>query len=431
MDYLYETYAQDCQQLMHQPKIREVLPLSIFLILPFLIGSVAVSALPGYNYLVIGLGALCVVVFLMASMREGFWVPTEIKCFAAFWVWGLLGLMVSQYPLAVTDRLRTVFQLMIMAMIISYYARNIRCLNLLFLSVLAGVLIVTSGAVITGQYAAAEVEGEAARLSGFVMNANAFAVLVVYGVGIALYFFRLVLSVILKVIIIGGILIAIQFIIASGSRKGFLALAVLCFTWFLLSYGRELPTRPGLVLLMAVGLCLLGGYALYQLRDSTLLQRFLRLEEVGIEEATGGRLVMIREAVRLTFEYPIFGVGLSCFQLYSTTEKYAHNNYAEVFSTTGIIGGILYHLIYVFIFMRIFRLRKQPLTFEAKNALNILSPMMYTTLFFDLFLVSYYSKITWIILAIVIGYLNTLQRQVAATEPHSDYIDTTINTYQD
>jgi hypothetical protein len=35
---------------------------------------------------------------------------------------------------------------------------------------------------------------------------------------------------------------------------------------------------------------------------------------------------------------------------------------------------------------------------------------MFATLVFDLFVVSYYSKMTWIMLAIIIGYLNAFQR---------------------
>jgi hypothetical protein len=184
---------------------KDPLPLSLFLILPFVIGSIAVSAMPGWNYLVIGLGALSAAVFLMASLRGGFFVPKELILFMAFFVWSIFGLFVARVPEIVTERLRTMLQLVIMAMIVSYYARNTRCVNWLFWGILVGVLIVSVGAVMTGEYARAEVVGEDTRVAGFIMNANAFSRAVCYGIAILLYFFRFTRSKILKLIIIGSI----------------------------------------------------------------------------------------------------------------------------------------------------------------------------------------------------------------------------------
>lgn len=391
---------------------KEPLPLSIFLIIPFLIGSVAVSALQGWNYAVIGLGVLCAVVFLLASVRDGFFVPTELKLFIGFFVWGILGLLIATYPQAVTDRLRTVFQLVIMSMIVAYYARNIRCVNWLLFAVLIGVLIVSVGAVITGEFARAEIEGGESRMVGFVMNANAFARAMCFGMAIVLYYFRLVRSNILKLMMVGFVLISIRFIIASGSRQGFLGMAVLIVVWFLYSYGRELHTRPGLAVVMLVGLIGLAIYTAYALKDTTLMKRFLSLEEAQYEGSASERMTMIREGIEMTLQYPIFGVGLSSFLLHSSTAKYAHNNYLEIFSTAGIPGGILYHMIYVLIFYRLYRLGQLKLAHRTKNVFNIFKALMYATLVFDLFVVSYYSKMTWIMLAIIIGYLNAFQRRI-------------------
>jgi len=399
----------------YEPQPKEALPFSIFLLMPFLIGVVAVSALPGFNYLVIGLGVICAVVFLMASVPEGFFVPAELKYFMAFGCWGILGLFVARSPEAVFIKLRTLTQLVIMALIVSYYARNTRCVSWLFFAVLIGVLIIAVSAVITGEFQMAEVEGEEARLAGITLNANSFAIAVTYGVAILLYYFRMVRSKTLKLLIIGGILIAVRFVIASGSRKGFLGLAILVFFWFLFSYVKELRKRPFLVMVVLLGVVGLGFYMAYAMRDTVLMQRFLRLEGgAWAKGSTGSRLVMIKEGINLTLSNPVLGVGLNNFILHSVTESYAHNNYAEVFADTGIPGGILYHMIYVLIFYRLHKISKFPLAPGPKNAVAIFKCLMLLQLFLDLGIVSYYLKINWIFLAIIIGCLSYLKRGLEA-----------------
>lgn len=420
-------YDQEGETFAYESPTKEPLPLSIFLVLPFLIGSVAVASLPGYNYLVIGLGILCTAVFLLASVRDGFFVPTELKLFAAFIVLSMLGLFVARVPVIVIERLRTVVQLLVMAMIISYYARNVRCVSWLFLGVLAAVLLIAASAIYTGEYRRSEDEGEAGRVAGLVMNANAFAIAVTYGVATLLFFFRQTRSITIKLLIVVGILTAVRFVVASGSRKGFLALAILIFFWFLLTYGRELRQRPAVALAMGAGVVLLGVFMMVQLRDTTLMQRFLRLRaEAGLEGASGEgvRLVMIREGVQFTLSNPLTGVGLNNYTIHSSVQKASHNNYIEMFSTTGIPGGILYHLIYFVILRRFFILRKQPLSPRQQNTLITLLCLMIVILFLDIGIVSYYLKTTWILLAIIIGYINALQREIAIDSEHS------VETYE-
>jgi O-antigen ligase len=185
-------------------------------------------------------------------------------------------------------------------------------------------------------------------------------------------------------------------------------MGVLVVVWFFLTYRKELLSRPGLALVMLIGLLGLGVFTAYQMRDTVLMQRFLLLEEAELESSASSRMTMIREAVALTFQNPLFGVGLNNFRFHSMTGLYAHNNYAEVFATTGIPGGLLYHAIYVLILWRLFTLRKFVVEPAKLNMLTILMSLMMMSLIFDLFVVSYYSKITWIFLAIIIGYSASL-----------------------
>jgi len=394
-------------------KVKEKLPFSIFLLFPFLIGSIAISALPGFNYLVVGFGIVCTIVFLMASLREGFYISGETKCFMAFICWGILGLFFAESWVLASMRLLTLFQIFVMALIVSYYAQNTRCIVWLYGAVLIGILVLALSAVITGEFARSEVDGEGARVSGLILNANAFARAVCYGIAVLLFYFRHFRSWLIRLLMLGGILVAVRFLIASGSRQGFLGFVSLLVFWFIFSYGKEFTRRPFLVIGVLVGMVGLGVYVAYESRDTVLMQRLLRLEGgAEAEGSAGSRLVMLREGLGFMLSNPLLGIGLNNFIIRSVTELYAHNNYIEVFSTTGIVGGLLYHLIYVLIFYRFHRLRKLPLNQAEQNVLNVFYSAMIMTVLFDLFVVSYYSKITWIMLAIIIGYLNALQREL-------------------
>lgn len=405
-----ERMYDDLNNWRYESQYKEMLPPSIFLVLPFLTGMISVSALQGFNYLVIGLGVVCTAVFLLASIREGFFVPAELKFFMAFCCWATLGIFTTQYPLVVLDKLRTLVQLLIMALIVSYYARNTRCVSWLFSAVLLGVLIISVAAVLSGDFQRAEVEGEEARLTGLTTNANAFANAVNYGIAISLFYFRAFRSKILKVLFIGFLLVAVRFVIASGSRRGLLSLALLLFSWFLYSYGKELRRRPALVLAMLVGVVAMGAYIAYELRDTVLMKRLLLLESEA-EGARGNRLLMIKEGIRFLIANPVMGLGLASFRFHSVTQLYSHNNYIEIFSGTGIPGGVLYFMIYVIILRRLHKVGKMLLTPNERNVIVIFKCMMIFQIFRDIADVSYSTKGTWIFLAVIIGYTCRLQKQ--------------------
>lgn len=420
----------------YEPQPKESLPLSIFLLMPFLIGAVAVSSLPGFNYLVVGLGAICAVVFVMASLRGGFFVPAEIKYFILFTVWGILGFLIVEYPVLFFDRVLTLVQVVVMVVIVSYYAKNTRCVFWLLFSVLVGVAIIGVFAVITGDFQRAEVEGEEARLAGLTLNANAFGMAILYGMIVLLHYFRSTRSVLLKAGIVGLILLSARFVIASGSRKSFIAMIALVAVWFFLTYGKELTRKPMVAIVMLIGIVFFGVYTAYLLRDTVLMQRFLGAEKVlagGSEEGSVlTRLTMIREGISLTLTHPLLGIGLDHFRMYSVTGMYAHNNYAEVFATTGIPGGIFYMMIYIVLIYHLLKIGKYSLTDNQKNLVNLFKTFIVVRLLLDVGVVSYYSKMEWIVLAIAIGFVNHLQRDIKLMQEYQNaYFDPAVNAPQE
>jgi len=76
-----------------------------------------------------------------------------------------------------------------------------------------------------------------------------------------------------------------------------------------------------------------------------------------LNDASGqGRIDLIQKAINQFYENPIFGVGIASFGILEEgiDDRLApHNIFLEVFMETGIIGGFLFLLIFIFLFAQI------------------------------------------------------------------------------
>lgn len=414
MNYIenYEQYSPYGTPMQDAP---ERVPFSIFFIMLFITGAVSVSLLPGFNLLVIGLGFIAAVMFLIASIRQGFQIAPEVICYVLFLIWALLGFMVVLYPHLFVTRMVTLFQFVIMVVVIAHYAQNARSCNRLLLAVLIGIGIISLGSVVTGDFRRAVAEGQ--QLEGELsMNANTFGISVTLGMVILLYFFRVVRSLLVKVGILAVLFACVLLVIASGSRKSFVVIGPMLLSWFYFSYRKEFFKKPHVALAAMLLLIGFGAFALYQARDTVLFERLVSFKETlqggGSEGSTLSRITMIKEGIQMTLSHPLLGIGVNHFPIYSSTEKYAHNNYVEIFATTGMLGGILFHMIYLKIILRLIRLSRLSLSHNQRELLTLGKCFMIMLLFFDLFIVSYTTKPIWILLAIIIGFTYTLEKQI-------------------
>jgi O-antigen ligase len=407
-----------------EEETKEPLPLSIFFAALFVFGAVSVSVLPGFNYLVVGFGVLSAVACLMAALRTGFLLSPELKMYLLFFTWAMLGFIVAKYPYYFFEKIRTLFQFVIMVVVVSFYAKNVRCVSILLAALFIGIMIVGVSAILTGDFQRAEISEEDARAAGFVMNANTFAIVITYGLMVLLYYFRAFRSWLIKAGIIVLLLAAVRFVIASGSRSGFICMGLLLASWFFFTYRKEIFHRPQVAIAALLMVVAIGGYASFRMKDSLLLRRFVTAEEAlttgGGEGSTTSRMMMVKEGLSIISENPLVGVGLGHFIFHSKTEKYAHNNYIEIFASTGIPGGICYYAIYVIILLRLHRLSRHELTFKQKQLLNIFTAYMAVRMIHDLAGVSYYAKPEWVILAIIIGFTYSLQHELAERQVASE-----------
>ena len=329
MDFSME-YKLDIYQKQEYEKI----PPSIIFPMLFIAGAISVSELPGYNFIVQGVGALAFLSFVMGAVRTGFKWSGELTFFLLFYIWGILTKFVVIQPFFYNERVRTLIQLLLAVWMLSNYVKNTRCANKLLFSVFCGVFIISFAAVLTGDYARAEdIEGESTRLAGLTLNSNLFSITIVYGVMILLNMFSRVKKLFTKLIIISMIILGINFVFASGSRKGLIGLGIVLILWYILTYGKQIGRNPKVSLISLTLLFLFSGYTVYKAQNSFLIERFVKesakVSMVTTEGSAGLRMAMIEKGIQLIKEHPIMGVGLDQFRVVSGYGLYSHNNYIE------------------------------------------------------------------------------------------------------
>ncbi len=249
------------------------------------------------------------------------------------------------------------------------------------------------------------------RVASTLLNANSYAYVLMFG---AIFAIRSILlsSVAGKfrspkgVLLFAYIALCLYGIIfLTGSRKGIMftlaAGAGLALYWV---WRQPIRRRPLIIAAMAV-VFVLVGYALYR---SPQFSRVIDLSNyfAGRDVVDTGlvkRSHLYKDAIALWLQRPFGGWGLDQFSAVSGWSTYSHSNYLELLVNHGVVGILTYFMIYVSAFVSILR-----------SYLSSGDPLVSTELFWamtvlgvlvawDVAAVSYYSKMSWIILSVVVG----------------------------
>lgn len=147
----------------------------------------------------------------------------------------------------------------------------------------------------------------------------------------------------------------------TASRAGFIAMTVagvVCL-WHFGVKGR----RP--VLILATGL---AAAALIVFAGGTLKSRFMAISgedlstdvQASAYSSFQARNLLIEKSFDTILKFPLLGIGLNNFQVYSGTWREVHDVYLQVGSEGGIPALILYLLIFWRAFVNLRRLRRIP-----------------------------------------------------------------------
>jgi len=235
------------------------------------------------------------------------------------------------------------------------------------------------------------------RYQGTTGNPNVLAIVSIFSIFssiILLYIYRY--KNYLKYLHITNIIISIFLILITASKKGILFGSLLLFIYLLFSHNKFKK------IIYIAGTLFLGWMIAIQYfnidklfeKVSYGLIRFERLFGLGgthIDKSSQDRMNLIKNGLEKFSEHPYFGFGIDNFRYYFNF--YAHNNYVELLFDVGIIGTVIYYMMYIILIKKTTYLKDKFLKYMIISLLIIV-------LIMDIALVSYYYKflLTYIIL---------------------------------
>ncbi len=221
-------------------------------------------------------------------------------------------------------------------------------------------------------------------------------------------------------IVIGMFNIAISYyvILMTVSRAGMVVAFALVLLFLLASLLDE--RRRGYLFWGAV---LVGVGALF-MTDAQSWSKLVKVVEFGLERLgyivaslTGEgeeysaeeRLAFARVAWEMFGEHPLFGTGVDTVRAYLGV--YSHNNYTELLANGGIVGFVLFYMIYIFAFVKALYVKEHFIRLFLLTYVLIL-------FVYDLGGVSYYEKLSlmMIVTAAYIAELFSKEPAKAAQE---------------
>ncbi len=297
---------------------------------------------PEYQQAVIWIGGLLVAgptAFWMLRERVG--VPRAVRPIWAFVAWGLIGITFVPDRESFWRYFSLVLEMAGVITFITVVIERSGKARIWFWAFLAvGVLNATVGDVLdVAPLALAGIAVE--RQEGIAGNPNAFGLVSFLGVlggallsGMERRRWRAVALLLLTLVPGIGVLL-------SASRAAFLALLLVVIGWPVICGWRRLRHPWGIAVTALFLWLALGDRVVHIFENSTMGKRVLALEQ-GRDRSGRVRASLARVGLELTAEDPVFGVGLGQFAEASGTGFYAHGDWIEVLSTTGVPGFLFY-----------------------------------------------------------------------------------------
>jgi O-antigen ligase len=141
-------------------------------------------------------------------------------------------------------------------------------------------------------------------------------------------------------------------IILTGSRKSFMAVLAYLFLWFISAFKQQLKIQTKnkkilIIFILVIVLVIVRALLWAPFVESVLYSR-LTTNGYNIADSES-RSGMYREAIQFFRDNPLWGIGFNHYRLLSTYRTYSHSTYAEIISTTGVVGTVIYFSAYIVI----------------------------------------------------------------------------------
>jgi O-antigen ligase len=208
--------------------------------------------------------------------------------------------------------------------------------------------------------------------------------------------------------------------LASQSRQSLIALVVTTIILYLIKdfSNKKLFIIFRILIVIAIVYVIIRLPVLEAFR-TRLLSGLLTIDEKNYagSESDEKRVYMIQFGIEIFKKYPMFGIGLGNIRTVVSgiisEYKYLHNNYVELLACGGIIGFISYYSIYLSAFKKIKCYLNYVIEYNDELIISIV--LLIGQLVLDMFAVTYYSKIQYIIFSFVFVIIS---RAKDIKEPH-------------
>lgn len=214
------------------------------------------------------------------------------------------------------------------------------------------------------------------------------------------------------------VFVVVPLVWLTQSRKGILIVGALCFLFYSGLFEKKVSFK-GLAPL--VGFSAIFGGVIYFLFDffmsTSLGERFMgiglsQISNFSLADAQSyegdssskWRLIFLATALELFLENPVFGIGLDGFKTIFADDLYSHSNLAELASTLGVAGLLLYYRFLV----RLLRALISRVTFGRVATVLIF-------IFLEFTMVSYFERFYLITLVLL---MNLAKQFTPGTCPH-------------
>lgn len=340
-------------------------------------------------------------------------------CHVFFFIFVILCTISVLFNPSSYQRLKTLIQVFILTFIVSDIVVEKKNLSSIKYAIIFGALYANLAAL--RELANYSSPGRAVRIGSFLGNPNLFSMILVVGI---LYALHNIISeqekprkifITVNYILIGTFGFSIVYF--TGSRKGIVFLIFFIIS-LLVYYFKKVRILPKILLICSTPFLFLSLFKILSLSP-----HFRRIENFYLflqggqvtEGSIETRKAMLSRAAELWKEKPFLGWGIDQYRAVSGFGTYSHNNFSEILVNNGILGLIIYYSIFLVIF--IFSIKMSP---EKSGNLKYWLLITIIIIFINDFgMVTYYSKVNWILLGSLFGVLQlgiNREREIVSSE---------------
>lgn len=351
----------------------------------------------------------------MMMHGKNFKIERFLEIFAFFVLFCFISTIWAEDRNAAISRVITLCQLFLMSLVFTSYMSNYENVDKMLKGfIISGVLcsITVIGYYGISEYIRLMMLG--VRLGGGINNENVIGLYTSTTAVMCFYFAYCKKEKFFYIVMLLPIFVAM----GSGSRKALALVVFGIFAIIFIQYRREAKLSGFVKLVAAVTVLAVAVAVMSQMEIFDVM--FSRIEKmfnsVQKDNSTLVREAMIEYGLDYFKQHPYTGIGIANSGIITKNNlgwsTYLHNNYVELLATVGIFGTILYYAIYVYLIVELYKLAFR----ENDDTAVLMLSLMVSNLVMDYGAVSYYSKTTYIYLAMAAATISVGKRRMIKNE---------------